>query len=48
MCMKARKIMKTTQLTGHRKDVELECENEDCEMFQGITEPRQVQYNDKK
>lgn len=29
------------------KKVELRRENHDCEMFQGITEPREVQYNDK-
>lgn len=47
MCMKAGKIINNTELTGHRKIVELECENQDCEMFQGITEQREVQYNVK-
>lgn len=42
MCVKAGKIMNNTELTGHRKTVELECENQDCEMFQGITEQRGV------
>lgn len=47
MCMKTGKIMKNTKLTGHRKKM-YNCHVKIMtEMFQGITEPREVQYNDK-